>query len=392
MFGTGLKMKNKIIAIGPTTQNNTVLNGSSMMFQMFVDEMERRNIPIIVLDLWQSIFNKGSERISGKTSIYKVADYILLIGKLFLILVFNPKQKVYLNTGQSKIGFIRDYVIINLSKLFGCKIIAHQFGANYSGFYNSQSGFIKSKIVKTLAKTDKIIVEGDYTKKQFDFLPDYQTKVVSVPNGLPQKIDSSKIIAKKMDYDQPINLFYLSNLIESKGYWDVLEAINILKNDYKINLRAVFSGKFLDSVDDIKFKNAEEARKVFFDYIEKNNLKDNIEYYEGLYGEKKAEEFKKAHFFILPTYYINEGQPVSVVEALAYGCVPIVTRYRLIPTMVNEDNGIFVNPKSPKEIAQRINEMAGKPEVYNAISQNAIKQYTDHFTAEKYTNHLIGFF
>lgn len=363
-----------------------------MMFQMFVDEMHRRNTPIIVLDLWKSFFKQGNDRISGRISIYKLIDYTLLICKLFFILLFNPKQKVYLNTGQSKIGFIRDFVIINLSKLFGCSIIAHQFGANYIGFYNSQSEFIKKKIAKTLAKIDKIIVEGDYTKEQFSFLPDYEIKVHSVPNGLPEKIDSSIIFAKTIDYNQPIKLFYLSNLIESKGYWDVLEAINILINDYKINISAVFSGKFLDSVDDIKFKNAENARKVFFEYIEKNNLKDNITYYEGLYGEKKAEQFKTAHFFILPTYYINEGQPVSVLEALAYGCVPIVTKYRLIPTMVNEENGVFVNPKSPKEIAQKIKGLLEKPETYNELSQNAVNHYFDKFTAEKYTNHLISLF
>lgn len=385
-------MKNKIIAIGPTTRNNKVLNGSSMMFQMFVDEMQRRNIEIIVLDLWKSLFNKGNDRISGRISIYKLIDYTFLIFELFFILLFNQNQKVYLNTGQSKIGFCRDFIIINLSKLFGCKIIAHQFGANYIGFYNSQSDFIKREIAKTLAKTDIIIVEGDYTKKQFNFLPNYQTKVYSVPNGLPQKIDSSKIFAKKIDVKRPIKLFYLSNLIESKGYWDVLEAINILINDYKINISAVFSGKFLDSVDDIKFKKAEDARKVFFEYLEKNNLKDNIMYYEGLYGEKKAEEFKKAHFFILPTYYINEGQPVSILEALAYGCVPIVTKYRLIPTMVNEENGVFVNPKSPKEIAEKIKKLAEKPETYNELSQNAVNHYFDKFTAENYINRLISLF
>jgi glycosyltransferase involved in cell wall biosynthesis len=385
-------MKNKIIAIGPTTQNNTVLNGSSMMFQMYVDEMKRRNIPIIVLDLCQSLFKKGTERISGKISIYKVVDYTFLVSKLFFILLLNPRQKVYLNTGQSKIGFLRDFIIINISKLFGCKITAHQFGANYSGFYNSQPDFIKSKIIKTLGKTEKIIVEGDYSKRQFDFLPDYQTKVYSLPNGLPEKIDSSKIVAKKIDFGLPINLFYLSNLIESKGYWDVLEAINILVNEYKVNLKVVFSGKFLDSVDDVKFKNSEEARKVFFEYIEKNNLKDRITYYEGLYGEKKAKEFKKAHFFILPSYYINEGQPVSILEAMAYGCVPIVTEYRLIPTMVNLENGFFVNSKSPNEIAQKIKEMLENPETYTIMSQSSIGQYTDNFTAEKYTNHLISLF
>lgn len=381
---------NKIIAVGPTTQNNTVVNGQSMMFQLLVDEVYDRKMRLIIVDIGMSIFKRKENRVSGKFSIFKLFNYSIIFIKFFFILLFNPKQTVYLTTAQSKIGFVRDYFIINLASFFGSKIITHQFGANYAGFYNSQSEFLKKLIIKTFVKTDRIIVEGDYTKKQFDFLPDYQTKVYSLPNGLPEKITSSEIYTKTLEDNKPIKLFYLSNLIESKGFWDVLEAVNILVNDYKIEINAVFSGKFLVSVDDTKFKSGEEAREAFFDYIEKNNLKRNITYFEGLYGAKKSKEFKKSHFFLLPSYYINEGQPVSVLEALAYGCVPIVTEYRLITTMVNQKNGFFVNPKSPKEIAYIVKELSNKPEKYTRYSQEAIDCYLNNFTAEKYTNQLIS--
>lgn len=385
-------MKNKIIAVGPTTQNNTVVNGQSMMFQLLVDEVHHRNIKTIVVDIGLSVFKDKGNRVSGKFSIVKAIDYILILIKFFFILLFNQKQTVYVTTAQSKVGFVRDYFIIRFARLFGSKIIAHQFGANYGGFYNSQSEFLKKKIKNTLAKADKIVVEGDYTKNQFSFLPDYETKVYSLPNGLPEKIDSSKIQAKKITADEPIRMFYLSNMIETKGFWDVLEAVNILINVEKINIEAVFSGKFLDSVDDEKFSNAEEARKAFFDYIEKNNLEKKVTHLEGLYGANKSEEFKKSHFFLLPSYYINEGQPVSVLEALAYGCVPIVTEYRLIPMMVNKDNGFFVNPKSPQEIATIIKGLSNNPELYNKYSQSAIDYYLDNFTADKYTERLISLF
>ena len=385
-------MSNKIIAVGPTTQNNTVLNGQAMMFQLFVDQVIAKNIKISIIDIGMSVFKKYENRISGKFSLIKVVNYTLILFKLLLVLLFNSNQTVYLTTSQSKVGFIRDFFIINLSKFFNCKIIAHQFGANYAGFYNIQSDFFKKLIFKTLSKTDRIVVEGDYTKKQFDFLPDYLTKVYSLPNGLPEKIDSSKINAKTIGRDKPIKLFYLSNLIESKGYWDVLEAINILVNNYKIEVSAVFSGKFLDSVDDIKFKNGAEGRKAFFDFIDKNNLKENITYFEGLYGDKKSEGFSNSHFFLLPSYYILEGQPVSVLEALAYGCVPIVTNYRLIPTMVNSENGFFVNPKSPNEIADIIIKISNTPDEFNMYSQAGIDCYLNNFTAEKYANHLISLF
>jgi glycosyltransferase involved in cell wall biosynthesis len=384
------KIKNKIITIGPTTQNNKVVNGQSMMFQMLLDEMHNRNIKKIILDIGLSIFPKKRNRFSGKFSFIKSLDYIIIIIKLFIILIFNGNQTVYITTAQSKVGFIRDYFIIYLASLFGSKIIAHQFGANYSGFYNLQSKFIKKKIINTLLKVDTIIVEGDYTKKQFNFLPGFESKVYSLPNGLPEKIDTSLIQPKEIIANDPIRILYLSNMIESKGFWDVLEAVNVLINHEKLNVNAVFSGKFLESVDDKKFSNANEAKKAFFDYLEKNNLKKSVFYVEGLYGINKSKEFHKAHFFLLPSYYINEGQPVSVLEAMAYGCIPIVTQYRLIPLMVNINNGFFVNPKSPHEIVKIIKDLSSNIEKYNKFSQSTINYFLDNFTADKYTDRLIS--
>ena len=130
------KMKNKIIAVGPTTQNNTAVNGQSMMFQLLVDEVYRRNIKTIVVDIGLSVFKDKGNRVSGMFSIVKAIDYFLILIKFFFILLFNPGQTVYVTTAQSKVGFIRDYFIINFARLFGSRIIAHQCGANYAGFYN----------------------------------------------------------------------------------------------------------------------------------------------------------------------------------------------------------------------------------------------------------------
>ncbi|WP_420287178.1 glycosyltransferase [Flavobacterium psychrophilum] len=382
-------MANKIILVGPTTQNNTVLNGQSMMFQLLVDDLIEKKIDFKILDIGISTFKSEDDRISGKFTINKSLNYIPLFFKYFWLVIKSGKSSIYITTAQSKVGFIRDYFFINIAKLFGNKVIAHQFGANYAGFYQAQSHFIQNKIKKTLHKTDLIVVEGEFTKNQFSFLPNFENKVIVIQNGLPQKV-ASNIQPKKLNTEK-VELIYLSNLIETKGYWDVLEAVNILVNDFKINTEIIFSGKFLESSDDSTFANAMLAKKAFFKFIKDNNLQDNVIHLDGIYGENKALEFAKAKFFILPSYYINEGQPVSVLEALAYGCVPIVTKYRLIPEMVNDKNGFFVNPKSPKEIANTIRKTIQEPEKYKQYSKGAIDFYLDNFTANKYTSKLISF-
>ena len=386
-------MVKKLIVVGCTTQENKLVNGHSMMFQLFVDKLAERKIETVVVDFGKSLDpNFSSKRVSGKFSFTKLADNFLLIFKFLNVLILHPHTPVYITTSQSKVGFIRDFIFINLAKLLGRKVVAHQFGANYEKFYAGQSVSLQHKIKSTLAKADRIIVEGDFTKKQFSFLENYESKVISIPNGLPEKIDSAAISPKALTSDQPVQLLYLSNLIESKGYWDVLEAINILVNREGKNIKAIFSGKFLEDVDDKLYSSSDEARKAFFEYIKKNNLETNIDYFDGLYANDKKEAFKKSHFFILPSYYINEGQPVSVVEALAYGCIPIVTEYRLIPDMVNRSNGFFVPKKSPEDIVTVVLCMFNDKGSYKERSAAGIQFYKDNFTAEKYIDKILALF
>lgn len=381
-------MINKIIAVGTTTQNNRFVNGQSMMFQLLVDSLKTEGIEVRIVDFGKSIYpNYSDKRVSGKFSFVKLIDNFFCTVKYIYLLLINPQTDVYLNTAQSKIGFIRDYVFINLAKWFKRKVIAHQFGANYEHFFSAQPERLKQRIISTLEKATFVVVEGDYTKKQFSFLNNFVTSVVSIPNGLPEKSEVKNIKPKTIC--QPVTLLYLSNLIEGKGFWDVLDAAHLL-NKQKIEIEVIFVGKFLADINDTICQTPDRAEALFFQRIKEYNLKNKVQYFSGLYGEQKAKVFQKANFFILPSYYVNEGQPASVLEAIAYGCVPIVTNYRLIPTMVNDSNGFFVEPKSPEQIASAVFESMNCPSLYHSKSAAAISFFNENFTAEKYVSKILN--
>jgi hypothetical protein len=121
----------KMIAVGTTTQNNKWVNGQSMMFQLFVDHLPQHQIEPVIVDFGLSISkNSNQTRVSGKASMVKVVDNITVIAKFVKALALNPKAPVYINTSQTSVGFMRDFVLINLASRAGLKVIAHQFGAN----------------------------------------------------------------------------------------------------------------------------------------------------------------------------------------------------------------------------------------------------------------------
>ncbi|MBN1970514.1 MAG: glycosyltransferase family 4 protein [Candidatus Delongbacteria bacterium] len=386
------RMYNKIVAIGPVIKaNKTSVSGQTMMFQLFIDELKDRSIGCKIINIG-NILSSTKKRISGKFSIFRLLEYSIVIFKFFFFIIFNPKEFLYITTAQSKVGFFRDYLIINLAKLFKYKIICHQFGANYSVFFNSQSPRLKRLIKITFTKVHRIIVEGEYTKEQFRFLNDYSVKVISIPNGLPEKNLRLLGSGKRYEIDQIFQLMYLSNMIISKGFWDVLFALDILINKKGLKVECVFAGSFISAVDDPKGSNVKSTEEAFFRYIKNKKLSNNVRYFPFLFDKEKIEAFKLAHVFLLPSYYVNEGQPVSVLEAMAYGVVPIVTKHRLIPSMIKNNSGYFVLPRSPNDISEVIHHLMMNPEIYNRSSQASYELYLESFTSEKYLNAIINLF
>lgn len=353
------------------------INGQTIAFQALVDEMDVDTLTL-----------------SGKrnATFSKILIYFGLLFRLIFKLVLR-KYVVYHTISQSKEGFMRDFPIVFLSKFLGSKIIVHIHGGNYDGFYYNQKSYIQQRIRQMLVQTDSIIVLSESMKKMFDFEPELFSKISVVKNGLPWNIDINERKFKQLPIknDLPIKIIFLSNLIESKGYLDVLEATSILVNEYGYNIKTDFCGEFIQYDDAQRFSTLSEAKHYFHEFVVKNNLKNYINYH-GIIGlEKKKELLKEAHFFVLPTNYINEGQPISIIEAMAYSCVVLTTDYRGIPDMINTyQSGIYVKYNNPKEIAFKIQNLIQHPSEYQKISKNGYQNYLKNYTKDIHLKTLVN--
>ena len=363
----------KIIAIGPLPNvKKKSFSGQAIMFSGMTEFLKDNNSHVDVIDISSS---------SESNSRYcRYIEYV----NIFLQLLFNCVRRkydlAYLTSSLGKLGIHRDIIFIFILRIFRVKIILHQFGADISGIGTLSKGYRK-RFCRLMESVSAIIVEGNYIESLLAEVPEIKDKLHVIPNGLPYEGRRAQR-PKYYDGGEPFVLFYLSNLIRSKGYFDVLKAMNILVNIKNLNVRCVFAGRFMPSADDeIKFDNSVNE---FNKYIDEHGLKNKIEYFVGLYGNEKEDYFLSANVFTLPTYYINEGQPVSIIEAMSYGCVPLVTEYRHIPMMVNENNGCFVMPRDPEGIAAQIEYLITHPDIYEEKSKQCIVDYQNKYKFEVY--------
>ena len=371
-------IKRKILLIGILPPP---INGQAVAFQSLANELSVETLII-----------SGKRNVNIWNKISKIFNYFGVLVQLTFKLFVNT-YVVYHTISQSREGFVRDFLIVIISKILGSKVVVHIHGGNYDGFYDAQKPFIQKQIRRMLIQTDSIIVLSENMKKMFDFEPQLSLKINVIKNGLPWHIDSNELKIKKLplNNDSPIKIIFLSNLIESKGYLAVLEATSILVNEYGYNLKTDFCGEFIQYDDAQRFATASEAKHYFHEFITKNNLENHVNYHGIIEVEKKKELLKEAHFFVLPTNYINEGQPISIIEAIAYGCIVLTTDYRGISDMITiYESGIYVKYNNPKEIAFEIHNLVQYPTEYQRISKNAHQNYLKNYTKEIHLKTLIN--
>lgn len=379
-----------VLAIGPAMRpHQTGASGQKMMFQLAVDLLTERGARVRVVDIAERSA-VSTRRPKGRISPRRILDYFWSLPKIWLEGLMSRRLVVYLTAAQSLPGFLRDLATIWPLSLLGHRVVCHQFGGNYGGFFSACSGPVRALIRRTLARVDTVIVEGAPVKEQFSFLPGYQQKVRVVPNGLPERSIILPQQPKELPTGGPIELLYLSNMLETKGYWDVLRAVELLLERGR-QVRCQFAGRFLVTSDSVRFRDPDRARSAFLEYLEERpRVSAVVSYRDGLFGPEKAEAFRRCHLFLLPSAYVAEGQPVSVLEALAYGCVTIATRHRLIPTMVEDGRtGFFVPYASPEAIVERVERLIDHPEEFRTLSQNALKVFREGFSAESYFERLV---
>lgn len=356
-----------------------IITGQSLVTEDIYNILSSNKAKIHLIEL--------KERNSGHLN--NIINNITLIFKI-LTLSFSPYNVVYLPAARSIAGFLRNAYIILFSKIFRHKIVIHFHCGDYNDFLIEKGKYFILINKYVYNKVDFFIVLGESLIKNYDMLYNNNTQVHVISNG----IAINKELTNNILQDQNINILFLSNLIESKGYLDLLEAIRVLVNECGLReIKCFFCGIFLDSQDNYYFKNKEDAQNYFFNFINDNNLTNNVVYKGLVSGNEKHELLLKSDIFILPTYYSTEAQPLSILEALSYGKIVLVTPHRAIPDMVIDNyNGLFIDFKSPKSIVEMILKINNNKSLQKSLSNNAKSFVEKYYSHTKFENNIISFF
>lgn len=255
-----------------------------------------------------------------------------------LKIAFSKYDLYYFTISQTKGGNWRDLLILKLLEWKRAKCLVHLHGGYYRKLIDNDCGNRQRELnYKAIKRIAGCIVLGKSLKSIFEGLTDKE-KIFVVPNCvdnqyfLPLSLLEEKI--NRIRNSNRLNILYLSNFIETKGYREVLQLALMAKDNQWKHIQFHFAGKFF----------AKEEEDFFFGFIESNQLKEYITYHGIVSGDKKKNLLQQCHLFVLLTRYPNEGQPISILEAMGNAMGIITTDHAGIPDIVEDRaNGLMVN-------------------------------------------------
>jgi glycosyltransferase involved in cell wall biosynthesis len=146
------------------------------------------------------------------------------------------------------------------------------------------------------------------------------------------------------------------------------------------NIRANFIGEWL----------SDEQLASFRTFIKENKLEDIVSIHGKINDRSKIKAMLyESNVFVLPTYFAQEAQPLSIIEALNAGVPVISTSHASIPEYISDGvNGYLVSKQAPQEIADALLKLMNV-ESWKKMASNARHSFNGQFSLEVYKQKLF---
>ncbi len=295
--------------------------------------LKKTNLPLSKYEMWL------------KYGDYTLKKYINTFGKPDIIHAHNM---IY-----AGISFME------LSKKFNIPIVITEHSSQYIMGKVKNELYIK---LKSAFNTSEYIyaVSPKLIKKleQMFLLP--VNKIKLLPNVLDDFIEN-KPLAKVNSKNDKIRFLNIANLIPLKGQKELVNAFSNAFNNIN-NVELIIAGDG-------------ELKEELLNLINKLNLKNKVILVGLINRAEVLKQLDACDVFVLPSHYETFG--VVLIEALSRG-IPVISTFCGGPEcIVNDSNGILVQPKDVEGLAKAMLKMYHIHTNYNKeqLRNDVIEQY-----------------
>ncbi|MCW8929229.1 MAG: glycosyltransferase family 4 protein [Gammaproteobacteria bacterium] len=183
--------------------------------------------------------------------------------------------------------------------------------------------------------------------------------VLHIPTGIDTQIFKDEKKIRNNDF------LYIGRLIEQKGILVLLQSISLLiKEKPDVQLTIVGEGPLKGEI-----KN----------FIHSHNLSNNIH----LLGSVKHTEiphFYNTHKFLIAPSIKPEGLGLTPIEAMACGCIPIVSDIPALNELVSNKTGYLVSPNNRQALFEKMEFVLNQSSQLQTKQKQAMKEFINQYS------------
>jgi glycosyltransferase involved in cell wall biosynthesis len=310
-------------------------------------------------------FQVGREgRTEGK--LQRFARFVSSPFQLAAVIIRYRPRIVHINTSMDRKAFWRDLTYLIVARILGCRVVNqfHSGSAPQTLFANPLLCIVLKRYLLASHEVAVLSSQAQRSYKAFDA----HIAVDLVPNA----IDTAGLLEverKPRATGAPLKMVYLGRIIRSKGLFDSLQALKLLKESGQ-----EFSLKVAGSGPD------EAATRSLIDSL---GLANEVVLLGPVFGEAKNQLWLASDVQLFPTYH-DEGLPYSILESLAAGCVPVTCSVGAIPDVMQDGvHGIFVPAHDAGAITAAIRRLTSDEEELLRMSRAGRQRIAEQYTVDR---------
>ncbi len=318
----------------------------------------------------------------GKIGFRKAVSLAKLLNKIRKEIKRLRPDVVYITPNATGGAFYKDFIVVETVKRLMKKtkgnagrVVLH---FHNKGVSTKQERWFDDKLYRRFFRNVNVMLlaeslYGDVAK----YVP--REHVIICGNGIPD-FPTNVTAEDKTDKGMP-HLLFLSNMMATKGVWELLDALCILRKK-GLNFACDFVGGWKDI-----------QPEEFHTRVQAYGLSDCVYAHGAQYGMDKEEFFNRADIFVLPSY--TEAFPLTVLEAMQHGLTVVASNVGGISGQVSDGRTGFLiggseailtlkyRPAS-QELASALESLLTDREQYKNMGREGRIRFEQEFTLQRF--------
>lgn len=308
----------------------------------------------------------------GKMGEFGFQKILHLVAVVLKILYFRVRYNIsilyYPPSGPVLNAILRDMAILLATRWMFRRTIFQFFAGGISEIYEDLPVWLRLPFRISFFRPDVAIRPSVQSPDDGAFLEAKSCRVVSWAT-----VDNYESFQHRQEGpSSPPEILFVAVLKESKGIGVLLAACSML-----IERGAAFQvgvmGEFESPATESKLRA----------FVRENGLSERVRFLGVLTGDEYYDAFSRASIFCFPTFFESENVPLVTIDAAKFGLPIVATRWRGVPSVVEEGvNGFLVPIRDPAAVADKLSLLLDDPELRRAMGREGRRIFLERFSIE----------